>query len=126
MLWHPLRVNHYVIKSWEEFETRKRPRGRATRPGLYRDAAFFELHDCNEIADPMPDWLLAAAAAEAARLRARLAALPARAAEPAEPARPGPAAAAAGRPSVLEQGLAVAAQQVGPDEEAAASAIAST
>jgi hypothetical protein len=43
-LWAPLRVNHYVVKSRQEFLERKRARGRAMR-NEQRDEAFFERHD---------------------------------------------------------------------------------
>ena len=73
IVWTPLRINHYVIKSWDEFHYRKRLRGRATGPeGLPRDTAFFHSQDRNEVLDPMPARLLRAAAAEAGRIEARL------------------------------------------------------
>ena len=71
VVWAPLRINHYVIKSWDEFYYRKRARGRATGATKQRDEAFFKVHDRNEVADPMPDWLLAAAEEESRRIEAR-------------------------------------------------------
>ena len=73
VVWAPLRLNHYVVKSRAEFFERKLVRGRATQNTL-RDAAFFEGHDRNEARDPAPPWLVAATRAEKARLLARLAA----------------------------------------------------
>jgi hypothetical protein len=71
LLWEPLRINHYVVKSWDEFYYRKRPRGRAMGAAM-RDASFFAVHDRNEILDPMPAWLVRAGAEEAARIEAAL------------------------------------------------------
>ncbi|MCF3098649.1 glycosyltransferase [Aeromonas australiensis] len=51
--WEGLRVNHYVIKSYEEFKTRKQPRGRATTSSQRLDK-FFKQHDLN---DERCDWL---------------------------------------------------------------------
>jgi hypothetical protein len=72
VVWSPLRINHYVIKSWEEFYFRKRARGRATRSDQLRTEAFFRSHDLNDVLDPMPTWLAAAAEAERQRLEALL------------------------------------------------------
>lgn len=69
--WAPVRLNHYVVKSREEFFERKRPRGRATQ-NAQRDAAFFATHDRNEERDPMPNWLVEATRAEKRRLLERL------------------------------------------------------
>ncbi|MBT1445356.1 glycosyltransferase [Shewanella sp. JM162201] len=51
--WDRLRVNHYVIKSYEEFKNRKQPRGRATT-NVQRLDEFFSQHDLN---DEACDWL---------------------------------------------------------------------
>ena len=45
--WEGLRINHYVIKSYEEFKTKKQPKGKATSL-KQRDDAFFNQHDFNE------------------------------------------------------------------------------
>ena len=71
VVWEPLRLNHYVVKSREEFLTRKLPRGRATSDGM-RDTRFFEAHDRNEVADPIDPALAEAARRERARIAARL------------------------------------------------------
>jgi hypothetical protein len=42
--WERLRINHYVIKSYEEFLFRKRPRGMVMREG-HRDLEFFQAHE---------------------------------------------------------------------------------
>ena len=53
-VWAPLRINHYVVKSREEFFQRKQPRGRATRTQEYRPDEFFEHHDRNDEFEPIP------------------------------------------------------------------------
>ncbi len=45
--WEKLVVNHYVIKSYEEFKKKKQPRGRATTSKM-RDEKFFKNHDIND------------------------------------------------------------------------------
>ena len=45
--WSGLRINHYVIKSYEEFKTKKQPKGKATSLKK-RDDAFFSQHDFND------------------------------------------------------------------------------
>ena len=73
--WAPLRLNHYVVKSREEFFDRKLPRGRATR-SRRREPEFFAAHDRNDVLDPVPPWLVEAARAERLRLEALLAPAP--------------------------------------------------
>ena len=53
--WNSLRVDHFVIKSRREFETKVK-RGRSdAAPGVEdRDEAFFVSMDRNEAFDPMP------------------------------------------------------------------------
>jgi hypothetical protein len=105
ILWSPLRLNHYVVKSREEFFQRKRLRGRATKNAT-RDATFFAVHDRNEEREPMASWLIEATRAERQRLLERLRAAGWSGAEPAlrraagalqaalpGAARPGPAGA---------------------------------
>jgi hypothetical protein len=74
VVWEPLRLNHYAVKSREEFLTRKLPRGRATTPGL-RDPDYFRQHDWNDVRDP-PDPALRAAAKREMRRLAGLLGLP--------------------------------------------------
>jgi Glycosyl transferase family 2 len=52
--WDVLRVDHFVLKSREEFEA-KRARGRLITP-MNDEAweAYYALHDRNEVEDPMP------------------------------------------------------------------------
>ena len=83
VIWSPLRINHYVVKSREEFMTRKQPRGRATSADL-RPAAFFDSHDLNDAPDPVPAPLVLATRHE----RDRLAALAASVGRPPAARRP--------------------------------------
>jgi hypothetical protein len=72
--WSNLRVDHYVLKSRREFETR-RERGSATsaanRAARFSDT-YFEHHDRNEVLEPVSANVLDAVRAEMARLRAVL------------------------------------------------------
>lgn len=45
--WEPLRINHYVIKSFDEFKNRKQRRGRGTTTQSLRKDVFFKAHDMN-------------------------------------------------------------------------------
>ena len=69
VIWSPLRINHYIIKSREEFMTRKLPRGRATT-ARFRSRAFFDTHDQtdNAVADPVATGLTQTTRRERARL----------------------------------------------------------
>jgi hypothetical protein len=73
LVWEPLRINHYVVKSRAEFDWKKVPRGRATMLNVFRDDKFFRGHDRNEVVEPMPQWLLEATREEMGVLKARLA-----------------------------------------------------
>ena len=76
VVWEPLRLNHYVVKSREEFLTRKLPRGRATSEHM-RDPGFFDAHDRNEVTEhPIDPALAQAMRLERARIAARLAGRP--------------------------------------------------
>ena len=71
VVWEPLRLNHYTVKSREEFLTRKLPRGRATTRRM-RKPGFFRAHDHNEVLDALDPALCAAARGEASSLARRL------------------------------------------------------
>jgi len=58
VVWTNARINHYVVKSRQEFFERKAPRGRAATPGQTLGESFFRGHDRNEVHDPFPDRLL--------------------------------------------------------------------
>jgi hypothetical protein len=61
-LWHGARVDHFLLKSLEEFNTIKRPRGRADLPRdhrhFVRSVEHFTQFDRNEVLDPMPARLV--------------------------------------------------------------------
>jgi hypothetical protein len=68
--WNRLRVDHFVLKSREEFE-RKRARGSVARPlteQLRGRDSYFDLHDRNEVEDPMHPDLVAQTKAEMERI----------------------------------------------------------
>ena len=71
VIWSPLRINHYIIKSREEFMTRKLPRGRATT-ARFRNRDFFDAHDLtdNAVADLVPTGLAQTTRRERVRLMA--------------------------------------------------------
>lgn len=68
--WNSLRVDHFVIKSRREFETKAR-RGQVGG-GHNRDEAFFASRDNNDTFDPMPADFVNRTKDELARLRDRL------------------------------------------------------
>lgn len=89
VVWDVLRLNHYAVKSRQEFDERKRPKGRVSHPGE-RHETYFINHDHNDTPSPVPQWLRSSLAAEVARLEAEL-----RAAGHEPPERPTAAAALA-------------------------------
>jgi hypothetical protein len=72
VVWNLMRLNHYVVKSEAEFELIKRPRGLADFVNTTRNHKFFKNHDCNNVPDAMPDWLISATKAEMEKLRGAL------------------------------------------------------
>ncbi|WP_293998667.1 glycosyltransferase family 2 protein [Sphaerotilus sp.] len=60
VVWQGLRLNHYIVKSREEFETRKARNGSAATVGRVKGTAYFEAHDRNDTGDRLPPWLLQA------------------------------------------------------------------
>jgi hypothetical protein len=75
VIWDRLRVDHFVLKSREEFE-RKRARGSALSSITEKQRAseqFFTLHDRNDVVDPIPDALVQRTKQELARLKSLLA-----------------------------------------------------
>lgn len=72
LVWNPLRINHYVVKSRAEFYTKKVPRGRASIANAYRNESFFRGHDRNEIVDPMDEVFVSATKNEIEKMRIRL------------------------------------------------------
>jgi hypothetical protein len=70
VIWSDLRINHYVVKSLEEFILRKSPKGSATKAGRIKHRKYFELHDKNnELCEDMLRFV-PAVKAEIARLEA--------------------------------------------------------
>lgn len=72
LCWDHFRVNHYVVKSWIEYEKRKIPRGRAFTDSAALTKSFFLGHDNNDCPQPMPEAHLRALADEIQRLRGEL------------------------------------------------------
>jgi glycosyltransferase involved in cell wall biosynthesis len=73
VVWDHLRVNHYVVKSFEEFVLRKSPKGSASKAGRIKHKKYFELHDKNnEDCDAMLAFV-PAVNAEIARLEGLIA-----------------------------------------------------
>jgi hypothetical protein len=74
--WHRLRVDHFVVKSREEFRMKAR-RGRVDLPKGKgeRDEAFFVSRDLNDVSDPMPAAFVERTKREIARLCEELRAL---------------------------------------------------
>lgn len=58
VVWDGLRLNHYVIKSKDEFVHKKKARGRATTTTQVRDDNFFIAHDRNDIIDPVGEEMI--------------------------------------------------------------------
>ncbi len=71
VMWDILRLNHYAVKSRQEFEERKRPKGRVSHPGERRET-YFTNHDRNDAPAPVPEWARSRLAAEVARMEAEL------------------------------------------------------
>ncbi|MBD8496253.1 glycosyltransferase family 92 protein [Pseudomonas syringae] len=72
--WDNIRLNHYIIKSYEEFVA-KRNRGRATvatSAGLNRTDAFFFGHNKNDEREVFPEDLLLRVKAEIDRIESKL------------------------------------------------------
>jgi len=73
VVWSNIRINHYVVKSFEEFVLRKSPKGSATKAGRIKHRKYFELHDKNnEQCDDMLAFV-PAVKAEVERLEALIA-----------------------------------------------------
>jgi hypothetical protein len=72
VIWDQLRVDHFVLKSREEFEA-KRARGRMLT--IMRDGdweAYYSLHDRNEVEEPMPADLVERTKDEIGRIESQL------------------------------------------------------
>jgi hypothetical protein len=69
--WNSLRVDHFVVKSRQEFEN-KAKRGRHNPAAQPRDEDFFVSRDCNDVFDPMPANFVKRTKDELTRLRDQL------------------------------------------------------
>lgn len=67
--WEKLRINHYVVKSLEEFLVRKSRVGSAARTGKVKHRRFFKGHDRNEVRDNSIVPLLRSTRQEVERLQ---------------------------------------------------------
>lgn len=72
--WSPFRLNHYVIKSADEFRYKKQQRGRAdaNRGVADRNEAFFSFHDKNEVEEVISSDYLARLKREITHIEQRL------------------------------------------------------
>lgn len=68
VVWDHVRLNHFIVKSRQEFFEKKGPKGRATVVGQTKGEGYFNAHDRNEETDPTPSWLIKATKAELSRL----------------------------------------------------------
>lgn len=67
VVWEGMRLNHYIVKSREEFETRKQRNGSAATVGRVKGEDYFAAHDRNDTRDSIP-----AAQLDATRTRLRI------------------------------------------------------
>lgn len=74
VVWSGLRLNHYIVKSREEFETRKRRNGSAATLGRVKGDDYFQAHDRNDCRDALPAALVDTVRQGVRRLEERLAA----------------------------------------------------
>ena len=77
VIWHGVRVNHYAVKSLEEFLLGKHLRGSAATVNRVKHKAYFKAHDRNDETCLLAAALAPRVKAEMAALNERLAALPA-------------------------------------------------
>lgn len=76
VLWNGVRVNHYVVKSLEEFLLGKHLRGSAATANRVKHKAYFKAHDRNDETCLLAASLAPKVKAEMAALQAKLDALP--------------------------------------------------
>lgn len=77
VIWNGVRVNHYAVKSLEEFLLGKHLRGSAATANRVKHKAYFKAHDRNDETCLLAAALAPRVKAEMAALSERLAALPA-------------------------------------------------
>lgn len=76
VIWNGVRVNHYAVKSLEEFLLGKHLRGSAATANRVKHKAYFKAHDRNDETCQLAAALAPRVKAEMAALGERLAALP--------------------------------------------------
>jgi glycosyl transferase family 2 len=78
-IWDKIRIDHFLVKSLDEFESIKRQRGRADvlpgHPLFIRDTRFFYTHNRNDVYDPMPKNLVDETKNEIQKIESRLKAI---------------------------------------------------
>lgn len=72
VIWEPMRLNHYVVKSEGEFFGRKGPLGRATVVGEKKGHNYFIYCDRNDESDPINSDLISMVKREVDSIRSRL------------------------------------------------------
>lgn len=77
VIWNGVRVNHYVVKSLEEFLLGKHLRGSAATANRVKHKAYFKAHDRNDETCLLAAALAPKVKAEMAAIQAQLDALPA-------------------------------------------------
>lgn len=80
--WNGIRVNHYAVKSLEEFLLGKHLRGSAATANRVKHKAYFQAHDRNDESCTLAAALAPMVKAEMVKLSEQLAALPAEKQEP--------------------------------------------
>ncbi|MFM1693011.1 glycosyltransferase family 92 protein [Aeromonas salmonicida] len=80
--WNGVRVNHYAVKSLEEFLLGKHLRGSAATANRVKHKAYFQAHDRNDESCTLAAALAPMVKAEMVNLSEKLAALPAEKQEP--------------------------------------------
>ncbi len=84
VIWDVMRLNHYAVRSRQEFDERKGPKGSSSSLTRVKGDKYFAHHDRNEAVDPMPKRALSRLVEEVARIETALASagheLPARSA----------------------------------------------
>lgn len=74
VVWEGMRLNHYIVKSREEFITRKQPNGSAASLTRVKDDSYFRAYDRNDTRDPVATSLIRKVKDEMQRIERALAA----------------------------------------------------
>lgn len=72
VVWASMRLNHYIVKSREEFTTRKQRNGSAASLTRVKDERYFRAHDRNDARDPVPSTLISRVREEVQRIEEAL------------------------------------------------------